>query len=31
MLTQLFNFTEPPSPPSVDGLEEIVAGFGAGA
>ncbi|MDR7276516.1 ABC transporter substrate-binding protein [Catenuloplanes atrovinosus] len=31
VMTQLFNFTEPPSPLSVDGLERIVARFGAGA
>ncbi|MBJ7529099.1 MAG: ABC transporter substrate-binding protein [Nocardioides sp.] len=29
VMTQLFNFTEPPSPLSVDGLEAIVARFGA--
>lgn len=31
VMTQLFNFTEPPSPLSVDGLERIVRRFGAGA
>ncbi|KXK61158.1 ABC transporter substrate-binding protein [Micromonospora rosaria] len=29
VMTQLFNFTEPPSPLSVDGLERIVDRFGA--
>ena len=31
VMTQLFNFTEPPSPLSVDGLERIVARFGTGS
>lgn len=31
VMTQLFNFTEPPSPLSVDGLEKIVQRFKAGA
>lgn len=31
VMTQLFNFTEPPSPLSVDGLERIVRRFEAGA
>ncbi|RIV39103.1 ABC transporter substrate-binding protein [Micromonospora radicis] len=30
VMTQLFNFTEPPSPLSVDGLERIVRRFGDG-
>lgn len=30
ILVQLFNFTEPPTPLSVDGLERIVERFGAG-
>ena len=30
VLTQLFNFTEPPTPLSVEGLARIVARFGAG-
>ncbi len=29
VLTQLFNFTEPPTPLSIDGLERIVQRFGA--
>jgi len=29
LMTQLFNFTEPPTPLSVDGLERIVRRFGA--
>ncbi len=31
VLVQLFNFTEPPTPLSVDGLERIHATFGAGS
>ncbi|MEU4421045.1 ABC transporter substrate-binding protein [Actinoplanes sp. NPDC024001] len=31
VMPQLFNFTEPPSPLSIDGLERIVARFPAGA
>ncbi|MEG3636054.1 ABC transporter substrate-binding protein [Micromonospora palythoicola] len=31
VLTQLFNFTEPPTPLSIDGLERIVRRFGAGS
>ncbi|BBH68241.1 ABC transporter substrate-binding protein [Actinoplanes sp. OR16] len=31
LMPQLFNFTEPPSPLAVDGLERIVARFGAPA
>lgn len=31
VMTQLFNFTEPPSPLSIDGLERIVKRFKAGA
>lgn len=31
VMTQLFNFTEPPTPLSIDGLERIVARFGAGS
>jgi iron complex transport system substrate-binding protein len=31
VMTQLFNFTEPPTPLSIDGLEKIVARFKAGA
>ncbi|RSM47473.1 ABC transporter substrate-binding protein [Actinoplanes sp. ATCC 53533] len=31
VMTQLFNFTEPPSPLSIDGLERIVRRFKAGA
>lgn len=31
VLVQLFNFTEPPTPLSVDGLERIVARFGTGS
>ena len=30
VMTQLFNFTEPPTPLSVDGLERIVERFGTG-
>jgi iron complex transport system substrate-binding protein len=30
VMTQLFNFTEPPTPLAVDGLERIVERFGAG-
>jgi len=30
VMTQLFNFTEPPTPLSVDGLERIVERFGSG-
>lgn len=31
VMTQLFNFTEPPSPLAVDGLERIVERFGPGS
>ncbi|MDG4797137.1 ABC transporter substrate-binding protein [Micromonospora sp. WMMD1082] len=31
VLTQLFNFTEPPTPLSIDGLDRIVQRFGTGA
>ncbi|MFI5934196.1 ABC transporter substrate-binding protein [Actinoplanes sp. NPDC051494] len=31
VMAQLFNFTEPPSPLSIDGLENIVQRFGTGA
>lgn len=31
LMPQLFNFTEPPSPLSVDGLERIVERFGSGS
>jgi iron complex transport system substrate-binding protein len=31
VMTQLFNFTEPPTPLSIDGLERIVRRFGGGA
>ena len=31
VMTQLFNFTEPPTPLSVEGLERIVARFGGGS
>lgn len=31
VMTQLFNFTEPPTPLSIDGLERIVDRFGAGS
>lgn len=31
VMPQLFNFTEPPSPLSIDGLERIIERFGAGS
>ena len=30
LMTQLFNFTEPPTPLSIDGVERIVERFGSG-